>query len=84
MSAPVDMAAMLDYHEDMIDSAHPRPGMAYDPLVDLDPLVPPGPGATRRERMRWQRAQPAGSRDSSATCWVADQTIRPRCSSLPP
>jgi acetyl esterase/lipase len=57
MSAPIDMAAMLDYHSDMAASAHPRPGMAYDPLYDLDPLVPPAPGATRRERIRWQRAQ---------------------------
>jgi acetyl esterase/lipase len=57
MSAPVDMPAMLEYHENMIDSAHPRPGTAYDPLVDLDPLVPPAPGATRRERTLWQQAQ---------------------------
>jgi acetyl esterase/lipase len=57
MSAPIDMAAMLEYHHEMIESAHPRPGLAYDPLCDLDPVIPPGPGATRRERVRWQRAQ---------------------------
>ena len=57
MSAPIDMGAMLEHHENMIDSAHPQPGLAYDPLYDLDPLVPPGPGAPRSERMRWERAQ---------------------------
>jgi acetyl esterase/lipase len=57
MSAPIDMDAMLRHHPDMLQSATPPPGMAYDPLTDLDPVLPPGPGATRRERRRWDRAQ---------------------------
>lgn len=57
ISAPVDMAGMLEHHQNMIDTARPAPGEAYDPLLDLDPVVPPGPGATRRERMVWQAAQ---------------------------
>lgn len=57
ISAPVDMPAMLEYHRPMADTAHPQPGTAYDPLTDIDPLVPPGPRATRPERLRWQRAQ---------------------------
>ncbi len=57
MSAPVDMTSMLAYHPDMGASAHPQPGTGYDPLTDLDPVVPPQPGAPRRARMRWQRAQ---------------------------
>lgn len=57
ISAPIDMVAMLDHNPEMLASARPRPGVAYDPLHDLAPLVPPGPSASRRERMRWQRAQ---------------------------
>jgi acetyl esterase/lipase len=57
VSAPVDMQAMLDHHPALIQSARPGPGMAYDPLTDTDPLVPPGPGASRRAWLRWERAQ---------------------------
>jgi acetyl esterase/lipase len=57
VSAPVDMRAMLDHHPALIGSAHPQPGAAYDPLIDTDPLVPPGPGASRRAWLRWERAQ---------------------------
>ncbi len=57
ISAPLDMRAMLRHNPFMIDSAHPGPGMAYDPLIDVDRLSPPPPGADRRERFRWQEAQ---------------------------
>lgn len=57
MSAPIDMSAMLAHHPAMTASAHPAPGAAYDPLTDLDPVLPPRPGATRQERTRWQQAQ---------------------------
>ena len=57
ISAPLDMRAMLRHDPFIIDSAHPRPGTAYDPLTDVDRLSPPPPGASRRERQRWQAAQ---------------------------
>jgi acetyl esterase/lipase len=57
VSAPVDMPAMLAYHPAMAATAHPPSGVAYDPLVDLDPVAPPAPGASRRELLRWNRAQ---------------------------
>jgi acetyl esterase/lipase len=57
LSAPIDMAAMVQHHPDMLATAHPAPGMGFDPLLDLDPVVPPGPNGSRRARMRWQRAQ---------------------------
>ena len=55
ISAPVDMPAMLDYHPNLANSG--EPGAAYDPLTDVDPVAPPRPGASQRERMRWNRAQ---------------------------
>jgi acetyl esterase/lipase len=57
VSAPVDMRAMLVHHPGLLRSANPPLGVAYDPLTDTDPLVPPGPGASRRESLRWERAQ---------------------------
>ncbi len=57
LSAPVDMQAMLTHHPQLIESARPQPGAAYDPLTDTDPLVPPGPRAQRRDWLRWERAQ---------------------------
>lgn len=57
VSAPIDVAAMLRHHPDMLASANPPPGAAYHPLTDLDPVLPLGPNATRRERLQWQRTQ---------------------------
>ncbi len=57
ISAPLDMRAILRHHPFLIESAHPAPGMAYDPLTDVDPLPPPPPGSGRRERRRWQEMQ---------------------------
>jgi acetyl esterase/lipase len=57
VSAPVDMRAMLEHHPGLLESARPQPGSAYDPLTDTDPLIPPGPSASRREWFRWERAQ---------------------------
>jgi acetyl esterase/lipase len=57
VSAPIDMQAMLAHHPALLATAHPQPGLAYDPLTDGDPLAPPGPGASRRAWMRWDRAQ---------------------------
>lgn len=57
ISAPLDMRAMLRHNPFLIESAHPAPGMAYDPLTDVDPLPPPPPGTGRGERRRWQGTQ---------------------------
>jgi len=57
ISAPLDMRAILRHNPFLIESAHPAPGMAYDPLTDVDPLPPPPPGTGRGERRRWQGAQ---------------------------
>ncbi len=57
ISAPLDMRAILRHNPFLIESAHPAPGMAYDPLTDVDPLLPPPPGSDRRERRRWQGMQ---------------------------
>jgi len=57
ISAPLDMRAILQHNPFLIESAHPAPGMAYDPLTDVDPLPPPPPGSGRRERRRWQEMQ---------------------------
>jgi acetyl esterase/lipase len=57
VSAPVDMPAMLAHHPQLIRSARSQPGITYDPLTDSDPLVPPGPGASRRAWLKWERAQ---------------------------
>lgn len=57
ISAPIDMRAMVRHHRGMVDGARVVIGAAYDPDIDHDPLVPPGPGATRWEQLRWERAQ---------------------------
>jgi acetyl esterase/lipase len=57
ISAPVHAGLMLEHNPGMIESAHPRPGLAYDPLTDRDPLVPPGPASSLAEKERWNLAQ---------------------------
>ncbi len=57
VSAPLDMRAIIRHNPFIAESAHPGPGMAYDPLTDVEPLPPPPPGAGWRERRRWQNAQ---------------------------
>lgn len=57
VSAPIDAQAMLEHHSDLLATARPLPGAAYDPLTDADPLIPPGPGAPRRAWLAWDRAQ---------------------------
>lgn len=57
ISAPVHAGLMLEHNPGMIESAHPRPGLAYDLLADPDPLVPPGPAASLAEKQRWNLAQ---------------------------